>query len=270
MRLHIRSIFIVGVLIVSDLCPTLAHAQVIVFDPGVLIQLVRIVSQAETQYDEVVAQRRLWRKLAMALPAGRQMLYLIPETPWSMTRGSDDLDLFNTYVPLRRAIESGDPTGLQWRRTVVPLATYPPSLLAQLPPEQRLDIAREYTHPLTSDGLGIMAVHALAYNRDGHQAASRALDQLTDRLRAGDHGNIAIHQELAGTELLAVREEHLRNVYLAYLLEGEVADLKRVRDTEARRLNTDIVRRTVGASMTTQTTAGMDDVLTNFWTRIAR
>jgi len=266
--LRVRPVLIVVVLLA--LRPIAVQAQVLVFDPGVLIQLVRIWSQAQSQYNEVVEQRRLWRKLAMQLPTGRQTQYLVPPTPWSITRGTDDLDPFGIYPPLRRAIEIGDPTGLQWRRAVVPLTLYPAAVLAEMTAEQRLHVAREYTHPLTSDGLGIMAIHALAYNREGHQATSRALDRLADRLRAGDGGNIALHQELAAAELLAVREEHLRNIYLAYLLESEVADLKRVRDSETDRLNGDILQRRLGATLTAATTADTDRVLATFWSTLLR
>lgn len=266
LRVHrLRTVRMLGLTVVLVLSALPAHAQVLVFDPGILVQLVRQWLQAQRQLDQATAARLIWQQLARPLPDGHAPGYVIPPTLWSMSRGADDLDPFALYPSVRRAIEQGDPTGLQWRRAVIPLATYPANVLARLTPAQRLHITREYTHPLTSDGLGIMGIHALAYNREGHLAASRAAGRLAARLHADDPGNVGLHQTLAAAEVLAAREEHLRNVYLAYLVEDAVADLKRVRDAQTRRLHSDLFRRVAGPTVTAQTTAHMERVLADAW-----
>jgi hypothetical protein len=252
----------VGVLVAM---PRDSAAQFAVFDPANFAELVQVLDQVEQQYARVLEQRRIWGKLARPLPDGRQGAYPIPATPWDMQRGTESPDPFGVYTALRQAIETGDPAGQQWRQSVVPLDRYPAEVLAGLTPTQRLQISRTYTHPLTADGVGIVGIHALAINRDGEQAAARALDQLSTHLRGGDVGNLALLQELASTDVLAAREEHLRNVYLAYLVEGLVANLKRYRDEEAERLNSILYEHQWGPQLSQQTTADTDRVLRDFW-----
>jgi hypothetical protein len=242
-----------------------ANAQVAVFDPGIWIQLVRHLLQAQEQYAVVQRQREIWTRLARPLPSGRQGRYALPATAWATNRGSSDLDQFGLYTILRRGIEAGDSTGAQWRLAVEPLTQYPSTIFSRLTPTQRLQLAREWTHPLSSDGLGTMGIHALAYNRDGHRAASQALDRLSAQLRAGDVGNIAVLQQLLAIDILAAREEHLRNVYVAYLVEDAISEIKRIRDALTQRVNRDIYRRTHGPTTTRQMTADTDRVLRDFW-----
>jgi len=248
--------------------PVHAQGAAIVHDPVIYIQTLRQFLQLLQQHGQVQAQRELWERLARPLPADRPARYVVPGTPGRQSRGTADDDLFGLYTALRAAIEHGDPTGQRWMDAGIPFLPYPVAGAPALTATQRLHRARLSTHPLTTDGLGTMAVHALAYHRDGHQATTRVLDQLSARLAAaGDRGNPALLQQIAAADWHGAHEEHLRNVYLAYLVEGRIADLKRQRDAQVRALLMHVARRHAVPLLAQQTTLTSDQARRDLWRR---
>jgi len=246
-----------------------ANAQLIVNDPVNTLQNIAILGEALRIYQEAQRLRAIWEQFRQGIDAARRVEWTIDKTRWR-THG-DVEDPFGTYEPLGQAFDLGDPDNRAYLGSIIPLDRYPSAVLATLPAAQREYVSRDYANVLMADGFGRVAVQTTSNARSHSRRALDALDALqADLLNQTDeyNGNVGLLQKTLGARLLSVRTTDVGNQLLASLLEGALSKQKILRDEEARQINTDIVRRIVGPSLSQQSTAQMDQVLSTYWDRV--
>jgi hypothetical protein len=221
------------VLLVAALMASQAQAQVVVVDHGNLAQAILIAQRTLRHYEELQAQYRTIRRMSQNL--GNMEGYRIP--PIGITR--HDPARWQYGTPWIAALNSGDPAGAAYLRTVLPLQR-PTSVPPGLPASARRTLERQYATVEISDAVAMLGGHQVALARGDHgrlQAAVQALegDVLNGLLRY--HEMTANLDKIAAGELLGRRQDMVSNQLLSHALEQLLARSKRLRDTEAATLN---------------------------------
>jgi len=212
------------------LLATPARAQLVVIDPGNLVQAVLIAERTLREYETLLAQFRTIQRMAQGLGASMEG-YRIPVIP--ITR--HDVARWEYARPWLSGMNSGDPTGEAYWQTTRPLER-PGARLQALPAASRRAIEQAYATIEITDSVAQMGGHQVALIRQQGDRLQRAIDGLQGDVLNGlarYHEMTANLDKIAAGELLARRQDMAANQLLSHTLEQLLARGKRLRDSEA-------------------------------------
>lgn len=228
-------------LILTSLCLLLAkpaQAQLVVIDPGNLIQAIAIAERTLRHYQTLQAQYRTIQRLARGLGDSMEG-YRVPAIP--ITR--HDLGRWDYGRPWLAGLNSGDATGDAYRQTTRRLEQ-PDSALQRLPPSARRAIEQAYATVEITDSAAQLGGHQVALVRQQSDRLQEAVEGLE-----GDvlNGLLRYHEltvnldKIAAAELLGRRQDMAANQLLSHTLEQLLVRGKRLRDAEAVVMNMRLV-----------------------------
>jgi hypothetical protein len=214
-----------------------AHAQLVVLDPGNLVQTTLIAYRMQQHYAELRAQFLTILRMGQGL--GNLNPYRIPTIPIT-AHDPSRWDFGRTWI---QGLNSGDATGAAYLSTALPLlrpTTLPPTLTAAA----RRAMERQYATIEITDSVAMMGGHQVALARGYHGRLQNAVESLESDVLNGltrYHEMTAVLDKISAGELLARRQDMLSNQLLSHALEQLLARSKRLRDTEASTINMQLV-----------------------------
>lgn len=220
-------------LFLSVLTATPASAQIPVTDVANLVQAVLIATRTQAHYDALRAQYRTVLRMAEGL--GSMEGYRIP----TIAATRHDTGRWEYGSPWLQALNSGDPAGTAYRRSVRELAR-PGAVLNGLPDDVRRAIENAYATVEIGDSVGSMATHQVGALRGYSARLQHAVEAMQNDVLNGlerYHEVTAIMDKIAGGELLGRRQDTVANQLLSHLLEQSLVRGKRLRDAEAATMN---------------------------------
>lgn len=210
-----------------------AHAQFAVIDPANLAQAILIAERTWQHYDELRRQFETIRRMAQGLGDMNQFrtppLALALHDPSRWAYGGSWLAGLNT----------GDPTGAAYGRTIVPLNALR-SVPGTLSPDARAMFERLYSTVEISDSAAQNGGNQVGTIRGYYDRLQRAVDALESDVvngRGEYHDMTAVLDKIAGSELIGRRQDTAINQLLSHALEQLLARGKSMRDTEASAIN---------------------------------
>jgi len=209
------------------------HAQVVVVDPGNLIQTVLIAERTLREFDTLFAQYQTILRMAQGL--GGLDRYRTP--PIAFT--SHDPARWPYGAPWLQGLNSGDARGTLYMQAARRLER-PGGLLTTLPADARRAIENRYATIELTDSIAEIGGHQVALVRGYSgllQQAAQALETDVLNTLPRYHEITAILDKVAAGELLARRQDTATNQLLSHALEQLLARSKRTRDTEAATMN---------------------------------
>jgi hypothetical protein len=234
-----------------------ARAQLVVIDPGNLVQVALIAHRMQSHYEELRAQYQTIQRMAQNL--GNLSGYRIPAIP--ITR--HDPARWEYGRPWLQALNSGDATGAAYLSAALPLLR-PTTTPARLTPAARRMLERQYATIEITDSVASMAGHQVALARGYHGRLQQAVQSLEGDVLNGllrYHQMTAILDKISAGELLARRQDMVSNQLLSHTLEQLLARSKRLRDTEAATINMQLVTWRDGQAANAAFAAGTGDAL---------
>ena len=234
-----------------------AHAQLVVVDPGNLVQAVIIAQRVQAHYETLRAQYQTIRRMSEGL--GGLARYRMP----ALAISRHDPSRWTSAATWLQGLNSGDPAGTAYASAVVPLLR-PNALPPQLSPAARRFLERQYATVEITDSVASMAAHQVALTRGYHGRLQQAVQSLEGDVLNGllrYHEMTAILDKVAAGELLARRQDMVTNQLLSHALEQLLARSKRQRDTEASTINMQLVTWRDGRAANEAFVAGTGDAL---------
>jgi hypothetical protein len=221
------------IVLVAALLAVPASAQLVVIDPGNLVQTVLIAQRVQQAYVQLRAEYDLIVQMARGL--GGLDAYRIP--PIALTYHDPSRWAFGR--PWIQGLNTGDARGTAYQATIVPMQ--PPSeRLSRLSAAARRLFENQYATVEISDSVAMMGAHQVALIRDYHNRLQDAVQRLQDDVLNPSppyHEMTAVLDKISAGELLARRQDMASNQLLSHALEQLLARNKRERDTEAVTLN---------------------------------
>ena len=224
--------FIVVLLLVSTLAVP-AHAQLVVIDPGNLVQAVLIAERTLREYETLWAQYQTILRMAQRL--GGMDRFRTP--PVFVAR--HDPSRWTYGAPWLQGLNSGDNRGVLYRQVTRPLDR-PGTALNRLPPAARKAIEQAYATIEITDAVATIAGHQVALTRGYSGPLQQAVQELENDVvhaRSSYHELTAILDKVAAGEVLGRRQDIATNQLLSHALEQLLARNKRLRDSEAATMN---------------------------------
>lgn len=215
-----------------------ARAQLVVIDPGNLIQAITIAARTWSHYQTLRAQYQTVQRLARGLGESMED-YRIPSVP--MTR--HDPARWDYGRPWLAGLNNGDPSGDAYRQITRRLER-PNATLDHLPAGARRAIEQAYATVDITDSVAFMGGHQVALIRQQSGRLQEAVEALE---RDVLHGLLRYHEltvnldKIAAAELLARRQDMAANQLLSHSLEQLLARSKRLRDAEVAVMNMRLV-----------------------------
>ena len=226
-----KSLFAVVLLVLASAAP--GQAQLVVVDPGNLVQATLIAERTLREYEALWEQYQTILRMAQSL--GNMERYRLPAMP--LTR--HDPSRWQYGAPWLQGLNSGDVRGLLYRQTARPLAA-PGSVLESLPQPARKAVETAYATIEITDAVAQIAGNQVALTRGYSGPLQQATASLQDDVlnpTSRYHEMTAILDKVAAGELLARRQDNATNQLLSHVLEQLLVRGKRLRDTETAAMN---------------------------------
>lgn len=226
--------FCLSMIALLCLTPTVARAQLVVLDPGNLVQAVLISERTWRQYQTLYDQYQLIRRMSRGLSSLDG--YRIP----AIATTRHDSSRLPYGRPWLEGLNSGDPGGQGYWATARRLDRPAGAALQQLPAEAREAIERMYSTIEISDSVAMMGGHQAALVRGYSGRLQQAVGALERDVVSSDdayHQLTAILDKISAGELLGRRQDMAANQLLLHALEQLLAGNKRRRDTEVALMN---------------------------------
>jgi len=210
-----------------------ARAQLVVIDPGNLVQAILIADRTLQEYTTLTKQYQTILRMAQGL--GPLVQYRMP--PIGITAHDPSRWLYG--APWLQGLNTGDAQGALYEQTARPLER-PNGVLDPLPPSAQQAIQDAYATIEITDSIAEIAGHQVAlvrgYSGTLEQATQSYENDVLNTL-PGYHDMTAVLDKVAVGELLARRQDMATNQLLSHALEQLLARSKRMRDTEAATMN---------------------------------
>jgi hypothetical protein len=236
---------------------TPARAQVVVIDPGNLVQTILIAERTWEHYQQL--RREYETIVRMATSLGHMDKFRVPAI--AITR--HDPSRWEYGGPWIEGLNSGDPSGAAYAATTLPLER-PNGETARLTSAARRAFERRYATVEITDTVAMRGGHQVALVRNYHdrlQEAIRGLESDILNQGSGFHEMTAILDKISAGELLARRQDMATNQLLSHALEQMLARSKRERDTEAATINMQLTTWRDAAAANAAFVAGTGDAL---------
>jgi len=210
-----------------------ARAQVVVIDPGNLVQTVLIAERTLREFDTLFAQYQTILRMAQGLDGLDR--YRTPPIVFT----SHDVARWPYGAAWLQGLNSGDARGTLYMQAARRLER-PGGVLTTLPTGARRAIENRYATIELTDSIAEIGGHQVALVREYGwllQQAAQALETDVLNTLPRYHEITAILDKVAAGELLARRQDTATNQLLSHALEQLLARSKRTRDTEAATMN---------------------------------
>ena len=220
-------------LIALGVAATPAHAQLVVIDPGNLVQTSLIAERTLRTYENLVAQYETLVRMAQGL--GTLDRYRLP----SVAISRHDPSRWTYGAPWLQGLNGGDLRGELYRQTTRPLAS-PAGIIDSLPTTARKALEGAYATVEITDAVAEIAGNQVAQVRGysgALQSAVQALEGDVVNPSSRYHELTAELDKIAAGSLVARRQDTATNQLLSHVLEQLLARGKRLRDTEAATMN---------------------------------
>ena len=234
-----------------------ASAQLVVIDPGNLVQTVLIAQRAQQVYEQLRAEYQLIVQMSQGL--GNLTAYQIP--PIAIT--ALDAARFEYGRPWIEGMNSGDARGTAYFATAVPLQR-PDDTLSRLSADARRLFENQYATVEIADSVAMVGGHQVALIRNYHDRLQEAVQRLQEDVlnpSPNYHQMTTVLDKISAGELLARRQDMASNQLLSHALEQLLARTKRERDTEAATLNMQLTTWRDGRAANQAFAAGTGDAL---------
>jgi hypothetical protein len=226
-----------------------ARAQLVVIDPGNLVQAILIADRTLQEYTTLTQQYQTILRMAQGL--GPLVQYRMP--PIGITAHDPSRWLYG--APWLQGLNTGDAQGALYEQTARPLER-PNGVLDPLPPSAQQAIEDAYATIEITDSIAEIAGNQVAlvrgYSGTLQQATQTYENDVLSTL-PGYHDMTAVLDKVAVGELLARRQDMATNQLLSHALEQLLARSKRMRDTDAATMNMRLLGlrdgRTAGANL---------------------
>jgi hypothetical protein len=229
-----RSRLVALALFLLAIAPATARAQLVVLDPGNLVQAVLISERTWRQYQTLYDQYQLIRRMSRGLSS--LDAYRIP----AIATTRHDSSRLPYGRPWLDGLNSGDPGGQGYWATARRLERPAGAALQQLPAAAREAIERMYSTIEISDSVAMMGGHQAALVRGYSARLQQAVGALERDVVSSDdnyHQLTAILDKISAGELLGRRQDMAANQLLTHTLEQLLTGNKRRRDTEVALMN---------------------------------
>ena len=247
MQRHVARLVVLALIV--SLVSSSARAQMVVIDPGNLVQTIVIAERTLREYETLVQQYQTILRLSQGLGAMGQ--YKIPVIGIT----GHDVGRWTYGAPWLQGLNSGDPRGTLYDRTARRLERPGPEL-ARLPAAARTAIQNAYATIEITDSVAQIGGHQVALVRGYNgvlQKATQAFQNDVLNTLPRYHEMTAVLDKVAAGELLARRQDMATNQLLSHALEQLLARSKRMRDTEVATMNMRLLGmrdgRTAGANL---------------------
>lgn len=210
------------------------RAQIVVIDPGNLVQTILIAERTAQQYEELRQEFEVIQRMAQKL--GSLDRYRIP----AISITGHDPSRWDYGKPWIQALNSGDARGTAYFQTAVPLERPRTTDLGRLSAAARRTFESQYATMEITDSVAMIGAHQVALVRNYFgklQDAAQELERDVLSSRSGAHEMTAVLDKIAAGELLGRRQDTATNQLLSHALEQLLARSKRLRDTEAGHMN---------------------------------
>jgi hypothetical protein len=210
-----------------------ARAQLVVHDPGNLVQAIVIAERTLREYHELLALYQTIVRMSQGL--GNMDVYRLP----AVAIASHDVGRWEYGRAWLQGLNTGDATGAAYSQIARRLER-PGGALQRLPAAARRAIETAYATVEITDSVAQMAGHQVALVRGYISELQRAIDALEGDVvnsRPGYHEMTAILDKVAVGALIGRRQDMAANQLLSHTLEQLLARSKRLRDTEAATMN---------------------------------
>jgi hypothetical protein len=227
----------------------------IVFDPTLYAEAIRNVIQLEQQYEQLVATYSQVRGQYEHL---KRMAQLVPVNMWNRYRSQASRlgnvsadDVYGNAGGVVSALNGEGAVRAAYGRATTSLDDYG-SAFTNIPEDQREAVKGVVGNVELSDGVnirGMETIGQLRANAAGMQAAIGALEQ--DSLSSDPEMNteIAVLNKMNAASMVAIRNAQDTNNLLVSVAEQQILQAKRMRDAEARAINTDVRFRKEGKAV---------------------
>ena len=223
----------VGFILLAALVPMPARAQIVVHDPGNMVQAILIAERTLREYQTLWAQYQTILRMAQGL--GNMEGYRIP----TIATTFHDVGRWEYGRRWLQGLNSGDATGADYLATARRLER-PGGTLHQLPTAARRAIEQAYATIEITDSVAQMGGHQVALVRGYSGRTQQAITALQSDVLNGlarYHELTAILDKVAAGELIGRRQDMATNQLLSHALEQLLARGKRQRDTEVATMN---------------------------------
>ena len=217
------SLFVCAILVT----PTSASAQWTVYDPT-------NYAQAVLRFQQLVQEYQLLFQQTRQLPVNLAARYRVPTLPWASHQ-----TVAEYAEPVLRALNEGDPTGLQYTQTVDPLGSVQ-VVLDQIPTALRPRVGTGYATIELADRVARTAVDRAGALRMQGENVLRTIQALEDDAVSTDprfHSQVALLNKINGTNVLGLRIAEQTNQSVLTAVEQLLVANKRQRDAETKQMN---------------------------------
>jgi hypothetical protein len=222
----------------------------IVFDPTLYAEAIRNIIQLEQQYEQMVAtynqvrgQYEHLKMMARQVPVNMEHRYR------SYSATLKGLSVDDTYGNARgwvSALNGDGPVRTGYGQTTTSLEDYG-TAFNNIPADQRTNVKASVANVELTDGVNIRGMEAIGMIHANSEDVERTISALEQDSLSSDpamNTEIAVLNKVNAASLVAIRNAQDTNNLLLTIAEQQILQAKRMRDAEARAINTDVRFRT--------------------------
>lgn len=238
-----------------------------VFDAANFEEAIRQLVQMEQQYEQLVRTYQMVRsqyehmlRMARRVPVNMTARYKALATPWKMTDAPNTSGKTAEWI---RAANSGSSAASSYAKSIEELVSLD-GAAGHWPADQLDRVKTAVATVELADGSNVHALDTLGRLRSASASVERAIADLElDSLSADPEMNteVAVLNKINAAGVIGLRNAQDTNKLLVAMAEAQVIQNKRIRDAEARALNTELRYRAEGKSVLDGMTQGTTDAM---------
>jgi type IV secretion system protein TrbJ len=236
----------------------------IVFDPTSYANAILMLAELVKNYNQLQLQYELQSWLAKAVPVDMSTRYRTTSAAWyGLQVPSDQFGNLSSWV---QEVNQGGHAQTAYNNAAVTLKPYG-SALAQLATEERAKVASEYASTELADGTNVQTMETVGMLRANATAVDRAISDLQSDSLSQDpamNTEVGVLNKINAAAIASLRSSRDSNRMLLSVLEQQLVQSKRTRDSEASEINTQIDRLEHGAAAKGEFTSTLGQTLQSF------
>jgi hypothetical protein len=239
------------------------RAQFVVFDPTSFEEAIRQGVQLEQQYVQLIRSYQFMVQQARRLPGNLAARYRNLATPWLNLVAEDTFGVNRGWLT---TANTGNAALAGYRAATETLQAYA-AVIDQIPVDQVPRVKTAYAALELRDGLNVHALEMLGLLRSHSTDVELALRRLEDDTFSGDdafHTQVAVLDKINAATVSSARMTKDTNQILIALLEAQLAEGRRQRESEAIALNAHIAFHRDTRDLLRRSIVGTTEALTNF------
>lgn len=250
-------LLIVAAFVLASTVPAHAFLGIgdVVFDPSVYVEAIQTVIQLEQQYQQLVAtytqihgQYDQMKRMAQVVPVDMVSRYRSGATPWGNLSTQDVYSNDGAWVS---AVNGNASAAAGYQQATTTLNDYG-AAFANIPADQQQGVKNSYATVELADGANILGMQTIGQLRANGARMDQTISALEQDSLSSDpdmNTEMAVLNKMSAANIVGVRSSQDTNKLLVGIVEQQILDAKRVRDAEARAINTDVQFRTDGKAV---------------------